>query len=152
MVSGVRDNPHGKEFKMWADKVTSQLRKDPDPVRRVVKVTTKHGYTINHKYLWVCVGREQNAAQAWLKVAGEGACGAEYGRHSKSIDVEKQRCGRCKGRLLQVRPKPKVENSSSKSSPKRSLGRRNGRNNERGTEKTEISGIKETCQVVDWGD
>ena len=34
-------------------------------------------------------------------------CGAEYGRHSKSIDTEKQRCGRCKGRLVQVRPKPR---------------------------------------------
>lgn len=41
----------------------------------------------------------------------------EYGRHSKSIDIEKQRCGRCKGFLMQVRPTPRAVAASPKKSP-----------------------------------
>lgn len=35
-------------------------------------------------------------------------CGAEYGRHSKSIDPRKHRCGRCKGFLRQIQPQPRA--------------------------------------------
>lgn len=115
MISNVKDNPHGQSFKDWlvcrlryislrdsftsqmyltwflrAHKVTSVFEKHPQYMN--VRVTTKHSYAINHKYLWMC------------KLAG---CATEYGRHSKSIDPVKHRCGKCKGSLIQVRPKPR---------------------------------------------
>ena len=116
MVSGVRDQPHGASFKAWADKVSSHLRTAPNlpELYRSVEVTTKHSYTINHKYLWVCAGQSalqgsaQAAARAFLALDDDPGCGAEYGRHSKSVDPEKHRCGKCKGLLVQVRPMPKV--------------------------------------------
>ncbi|KAL2421361.1 hypothetical protein ABEF95_005500 [Exophiala dermatitidis] len=109
MVSNVRDQPHGASFKQWANKVTAHLRQTNVPVWRDVQVTTKHSYVINHKYLWVCVGRpDRTAVMDYLNLGSEGGCGAEYGRHSKSIDVEKHRCGKCKGRLVQVRPIPRA--------------------------------------------
>jgi SprT-like zinc ribbon domain len=78
-----------------------------------VEVTTKHSYEINHKYLWVCVGTPPNAARDFLNLGNEDdGCGAEYGRHSKSIDTAKHRCGKCRGLLLQVRPKPRRKGRS----------------------------------------
>ncbi|KAK4942495.1 hypothetical protein LTR10_017791 [Elasticomyces elasticus] len=108
MISNVRDQPHGASFKQWAEKVTSHLRGSGVDIWRKVEVTTKHSYVINHKYLWVCVGREQTPAMNFLNINDEDGCGAEYGRHSKSIDPEKHRCGKCKGTLVQVRPKPRA--------------------------------------------
>jgi SprT-like family len=111
MVSGVRDQPHGREFKGWAAKVTAYLHQsgkdNGDAVRRRAEVTTKHTYVIDFKYVWVCVGRERSKVQEYLGIGGDEGCGGEYGRHSRSIDVEKQRCGRCKGILVQVKPKPR---------------------------------------------
>jgi predicted SprT family Zn-dependent metalloprotease len=107
MISNVRDQPHGTSFKRWAQKATSHLRTTSIESWRKVEVTTKHSYTINHKYLWVCTGRPRTPAMGFLKVEEDEGCGAEYGRHSKSIDVEKHRCGKCKGFLVQVRPKPR---------------------------------------------
>lgn len=77
-------------------------------------MTTKHNYEINHKYLWVCIGTPSNAAKDFLNLPDEDGCGAEYGRHSKSIDVEKHRCGKCKGVLAQVRPKPRKVDQTKK--------------------------------------
>jgi predicted SprT family Zn-dependent metalloprotease len=108
MVSNIRDQPHGASFKMWATKVTSHLCRSDVEIWRRVQVTTKHSYAINHKYLWVCAGRDRSAAMDFLNLAPDDGCGAEYGRHSKSIDPDKHRCGKCKGRLLQVRPKPRA--------------------------------------------
>lgn len=110
MISNVRDQPHGASFKEWAARVTRHLRQSEVPVWRQVQVTTKHSYVINHKYLWVCVGRrDRTAAMDFLNLGpDEGGCGAEYGRHSKSIDTEKHRCGKCKGRLVQVKPQPRA--------------------------------------------
>ncbi|EXJ59663.1 hypothetical protein A1O7_03809 [Cladophialophora yegresii CBS 114405] len=107
MISNVRDQPHGASFKKWAQKATSHLRTTSVESWRKVEVTTKHSYTINHKYLWVCAGRPRTSAMDFLKVEDNEGCGAEYGRHSKSIDVEKHRCGKCKGFLVQMRPKPR---------------------------------------------
>jgi predicted SprT family Zn-dependent metalloprotease len=108
MISNVRDQPHGASFKQWAAKVSSHLKHSDNDVWRKVEVTTKHDYKIDHKYLWVCIGREQSKAAAYLNIEEDDeGCGAEYGRHSKSIDTRTQRCGRCKGRLLQVRPTPR---------------------------------------------
>ena len=86
MISGVKDQPHGKEFKAWAAKVTRAFR------HRGVEVTTKHGYDISYKYVWSC-----------------GECGLKYKRHSKSIDPSKHSCGTCKGKLSQVLPAPGKE-------------------------------------------
>lgn len=118
MVSGVRDQPHGASFKRWADEATACLARAgigqngrDDRVRESwgkCKVTTKHSYEIEWKYLWCCVGREQSDAMKFLNVEGGKGCGAEYGRHSKSIDTERMRCGRCKGKLVQVRPTPRT--------------------------------------------
>ena len=117
MVSGIRERPHGVEFKQWAAKATKYLRSCAEPVRQGVEVSTKHGYVIEYRYMWVCIGQvseRTSSAKNFLKVEmnledGDGGCGAEYGRHSKSIDIDRQRCGRCKGRLVQVRPKPRAE-------------------------------------------
>lgn len=85
MISGITNKPHGEMFKIWAAKCTQIFRDS-----RSIKVTTKHEYNIDFKYIWEC-----------------DSCGAEYRRHSRSIDPEKQRCGRCKGRLKQTKPIPR---------------------------------------------
>jgi len=112
MVSNVRDQPHGASFKAWAAKVTHHLRQSEVAIWRKVEVTTKHSYAINHKYLWVCAGREQTKSMEFLNIEEDEGCGAEYGRHSKSIDTAKHRCGKCRGKLVQVRPKPRAAPAS----------------------------------------
>ncbi|KAJ3215122.1 hypothetical protein HK099_006509 [Clydaea vesicula] len=69
--------PHGEIFKYWGNKVSS---KHPN-----LKVTTCHSYKIEYKYQYEC--------QTCFKI---------FGRHSKSIDVEKFGCGeyKCGGRLI----------------------------------------------------
>ncbi|PGH04385.1 hypothetical protein GX51_03544 [Blastomyces parvus] len=103
MISNVRNNPHGTSFKQWAARCERALAAHPvygcaeagagtaTGTKTKIRITTKHSYVIHYKYLWCCA-----------------ECGHEYGRHSKSIDVKKSRCGRCKaGELVQVRPKPR---------------------------------------------
>ncbi|OJD22889.1 hypothetical protein ACJ73_05759 [Blastomyces percursus] len=99
MISNVRNNPHGTSFKQWAARCERALAAHPvygcaeggTGTKPKIRITTKHSYVIHYKYLWSCV-----------------QCGHEYGRHSRSIDVKKSRCGRCKvGELAQVRPKPR---------------------------------------------
>ena len=53
-------------------------------------VTTKHSYEIQWKYVWQCQG-----------------CRRDVGRHSKSIDTKRMRCGNCKGELVQIKPVPR---------------------------------------------
>ena len=81
MISGVKGNPHGKEFKEWARKCMRLFG------NRGVEVTTKHSYEIDYKFVWECV-----------------SCGMEFKRHSKSVDVERHSCGACKGKLVQTKP------------------------------------------------
>lgn len=90
MISNIRNNPHGASFKEWAAKCSAALRDHPVYGGGRIEVTTKHSYKIDYKYVWLCVD-----------------CGQEYGRHSKSINPEKVRCGLCKGVLQQVKPKPR---------------------------------------------
>ncbi|KAF1956803.1 hypothetical protein CC80DRAFT_593498 [Byssothecium circinans] len=85
MISEVRNNPHGAEFKSWGARVTSAFRHS-----RGVEVTTKHSYKIEYKYVWECI-----------------ACGYEFKRHSKSVDPVRHSCGRCKGKLVQTKPTPR---------------------------------------------
>lgn len=86
MVSNVKDNPHGKEFKLWAKKCSAAF------AHRGVHVTTTHVYEISYKYIWACSN-----------------CGVEYKRHSKSIDPAKHSCGKCHEKLVQVKPTPRGE-------------------------------------------
>ena len=84
MVSGIKTNPHGKEFKAWAAKCSKHFG------HRGVEVTTKHSYTIEYKYVWECTN-----------------CGTEFKRHSKSIHPVKHLCGSCKSKLVQTKPAPR---------------------------------------------
>jgi predicted SprT family Zn-dependent metalloprotease len=84
MISEVRNNPHGAEFKSWGRKATTAF------ASKGVEVTTKHSYQIEYKYIWECV-----------------TCGYEFKRHSKSIDPAKHSCGKCKGKLAQTKPTPR---------------------------------------------
>ncbi|KUI72281.1 hypothetical protein VM1G_07985 [Cytospora mali] len=86
MISGVTTNPHGKEFKAWAAKVTRVFGD------RGIEVTTKHSYDIDFKYVWECT-----------------TCGLEFKRHSKSINTERHRCGACKSELKQTKPVPRAK-------------------------------------------
>ena len=88
MISHELKNPHGPSFKTWAKKVTAAFGDSHD-----IEVTTKHEYDISYKYVWVC-------ERDW--------CQAEYKRHSKSIDVARHTCGKCRGKLVQVLPKPRA--------------------------------------------
>lgn len=166
MVSNIRDQPHGDSFKRWGSRVTSWLRgasaKTHASYRAAWKsceVTTKHSYVIETKYLWVCAGRpadkqKQTLTQKMLNIEleDEEGCGAEYGRHSRSIDVEKQRCGRCKGFLAQIRPAPRAQASPRKSPVKRML--RTVRENEAsGSENSSgAESLERLMQVVDLSD
>lgn len=83
MISQVTSEPHGASFKRWAAKASTAF------ADRNVQVTTKHDYEIAYKYIWQCMNDD---------------CGAEYKRHSKSIDPKKQSCGKCRARLSQTLP------------------------------------------------
>ncbi|KAK5173076.1 uncharacterized protein LTR77_003198 [Saxophila tyrrhenica] len=88
MVSGIKDQPHGKQFKDWGRKCTQTFGD------RGVEVTTKHSYQIEYKFVWQCANE---------------MCGAEFKRHSKSIDPARKVCGGCKGRLVQIKPVPRKQ-------------------------------------------
>ncbi|CAM9282923.1 unnamed protein product [Chrysoparadoxa australica] len=74
LVDKTAKPPHGKVFWKWAEAASKAFPR--------IEVTTCHSYEINYKYRWECTG-----------------CGGVLGRHSKSIDVTKQVCSKCKGRL-----------------------------------------------------
>jgi predicted SprT family Zn-dependent metalloprotease len=74
MIDHVAKPPHGAVFKKYAQRAMT--------IVPGVDVSTCHNYEIFYAYRWAC-----------------GSCGVEYGRHSKSIDVEKKVCGGCRGRL-----------------------------------------------------
>ena len=78
--------PHGPEFKHYADKFHSAYGRDRvDNSSLVIRVTTTHSYEIDYRYRYTCSGD---------------SCGKVYGRHSKSIDMSRKVCGRCKSKLL----------------------------------------------------
>jgi predicted SprT family Zn-dependent metalloprotease len=84
LIDGIRNNPHGAEFKAWARKVGGKFG------NQGVEVTTKHSYEIEYRFVWECVG-----------------CGYAFKRHSRSVDPKRHSCGKCKGRLVQVKPTPR---------------------------------------------
>lgn len=84
ILSGVSKG-HGASFKAWGRKASiafSHLK---------VEVKTFHSYEIEYKYGWECV-----------------SCKQMYYRHSQSIDVSKNACGECKGKLVQIKPDVKA--------------------------------------------
>ncbi|KAK3942083.1 SprT-like family-domain-containing protein [Diplogelasinospora grovesii] len=87
IVSGITKNPHGKEFKHWGQLCTRAFGD------RGIKVTTKHSYEIDFKYVWECTGAN---------------CDILYKRQSKCIDPARQLCGACKGKLRQIKPVPRA--------------------------------------------
>jgi len=74
IVDGVKKPPHGPRFQHWANEAESAFSD--------IKVTTCHNYQIQYKYQWQCT-----------------KCKYIYGRHSKSIKLDKHRCGVCKNKL-----------------------------------------------------
>ncbi|KAL4977438.1 SprT-like family-domain-containing protein [Aspergillus desertorum] len=99
IVSNVRDQPHGASFQAWGRKCKEALKNHPVYGGRI-EVTTKHNYKIDYKYVWTCVDCCQN-----------------YGRHSKSINPGRHRCGKCKGLLQQIKPKPRSVSPRKKPPP-----------------------------------
>ena len=68
--------PHGPAFRAWAQRCMAAC---PE-----LDVRTCHAYEIAFAFRYKC-------ATGW--------CGAEYGRHSASIDVAAKACGVCGGKL-----------------------------------------------------
>ena len=79
LIDGITKPAHGKCFKKWAKKGMKNI---PDLI-----VTTTHSYEIQFKYAWACTTPK---------------CGVVIQRHSRSVDVSKQVCGRCRGRLTEI--------------------------------------------------
>ncbi|KAI1099845.1 SprT-like family-domain-containing protein [Jackrogersella minutella] len=75
---------HGAEFKAWGARCGREF------AGRGIAVTTKHNYAIEYKFIWKCAG-----------------CPAEVKRHGRSVDPTRQRCGHCRGQLVQVKPTPR---------------------------------------------
>ncbi|KAK4983448.1 hypothetical protein LTR50_007223 [Elasticomyces elasticus] len=92
MVSGIKDQPHGRQFKQWGSKCSKAFGD------RGVDVTTKHSYQIDYKYIWAC---------------SNDMCGHEFKRHSKSIDTSRHTCGACRSKLLQIKPVPRKDAGNS---------------------------------------
>jgi len=88
MVSGIKDQPHGRQFKAWGAKCTKAF------ADRGVEVTTKHSYQIDYKYIWACTNE---------------LCRQEYKRHSKSIDPARYTCGICREKIAQIKPVPRKQ-------------------------------------------
>jgi len=74
VVDGIKKPPHGPHFQHWANEAESAFND--------IKVTTCHNYKIQYKFQWQCT-----------------KCKYIYGRHSKSIKLDKHRCGVCKSKL-----------------------------------------------------
>lgn len=99
MISKVRGKPHGDSFQRWGRSCAEAMKNHP-LYGGQIHVTTKHSYSIVYKYVWSCVG-----------------CKAQYGRHSKSINTLRARCGVCRGTLEQVKPKPRKASKKTETSP-----------------------------------
>ncbi|XP_076235784.1 uncharacterized protein LOC143180137 [Calliopsis andreniformis] len=74
LINNVSDG-HGPFWTGWAKKAMKTFPELP-PIRRC------HDYKIKTKFTYKCVG-----------------CGYSIGRHSKSLDIERKRCGHCYGKF-----------------------------------------------------
>ena len=97
VVDGKINPPHGACFKKWANHAMSKM---PGEI-----VTTTHDFAIQYKYAWACTTDK---------------CGAVFQRQSKSIDVDKHVCGKCKGRLTEINvPEKGVKGAAIDREPKK---------------------------------
>jgi SprT-like zinc ribbon domain len=86
-------------------------------------------------------------------VEEEEGCGTEYGRHSKSIDPAKQRCGRCRGVLRQVRPRPRPRGLGSDAVEKRrGTGVEKGASPSKKRGEKFLAGLERAMEVVTIGE
>mmetsp|Transcript_7303 Transcript_7303/g.17216 ORF Transcript_7303/g.17216 Transcript_7303/m.17216 type:complete len:472 (-) Transcript_7303:1351-2766(-) len=83
--------PHGKYFWKWARIAMRAVSG--------IEVTTTHSYEIEYKYAWAC---------------SKPGCSFLVKRQSRSVDVKKHCCGRCKGRLVEVDAKTAKTNRKEK--------------------------------------
>ena len=81
IINGVCKPPHGPQFKHYGAKASRMF---PE-----LKVSTCHNYKIAYKYIYRCINYRS------------GKCAWEMGRHSRSVDLLKQVCGRCRGHILE---------------------------------------------------
>ncbi|EDQ90998.1 uncharacterized protein MONBRDRAFT_23840 [Monosiga brevicollis MX1] len=90
LINGVNKPPHGRVFKGWAARAMRRYRH--------LNITTCHSYEIEFRYRYQCTNAE---------------CGHVFGRHSKSINVDRQVCGRCHSRLI-LQPQLKADGTPRK--------------------------------------
>ena len=85
LIDNVHKPPHGKVFKKWANLA----------MRRIsgLIVSTTHEYVTNsYKFAWACTNEH---------------CDFIIQRHSRSVDVNRHCCGKCRARLIEVEvPEP----------------------------------------------
>jgi len=93
IISGVKAG-HGPVWKKWTLRANF-VHQDLPPISRC------HSYTINAKYTYRC-----------------SRCGNTFGRHSKSVNLEKSRCAHCYGRLELV-PQLKKDGTPQTRTPSR---------------------------------
>ncbi|XP_078603011.1 uncharacterized protein LOC144877030 isoform X2 [Branchiostoma floridae x Branchiostoma japonicum] len=77
VLNGVKDG-HGRYWQFWARKANQTHPSLP-------AITRCHTYAINTKFNYQCT-----------------ECGYKLGRHSKSLDLDRQVCGYCRGRFQLV--------------------------------------------------
>ncbi|KAK9872254.1 hypothetical protein WA026_017055 [Henosepilachna vigintioctopunctata] len=90
-------NGHGECWMAWTNKARQVFPELP-PIKRC------HNYQINTKYTYRCTG-----------------CGYSIGRHRKSLDIERKRCGYCLGKfeVLINKVNKKGQQKTVPSTPKR---------------------------------
>lgn len=80
LIDGIRDPPHGKQFKHWAMVACRNL---PG-----MTISTKHNYEIYKPHKWQCSNSQ---------------CGQMFTRHTKKgIDLTRSKCGKCQCSLFYV--------------------------------------------------
>ncbi|KAK7873517.1 hypothetical protein R5R35_008779 [Gryllus longicercus] len=97
IIDGVKSG-HGAVWQAWTKRATARFPELP-------RIGRCHSYSIETKYTYKCKN-----------------CGYSFGRHSKSLDLQRKRCGYCYGEFdLLVNKKPqstKTASSGVQSSPK----------------------------------
>ncbi|CAI4229074.1 unnamed protein product [Auanema sp. JU1783] len=76
LIDGVPKAGHGPVWKRWTNKCVQKFPSLPS-------IDRCHTYDIEAKYVYVCNG-----------------CGQRVKRHSKSLDITKKICGRCRGHFV----------------------------------------------------
>lgn len=79
LIDGISKPPHGAVFQKWSRKVTTVFPQ--------LNITTCHNYEIQYKFRYQCCNEQ---------------CQVIIGRHSKSININRHRCGRCNSALVEL--------------------------------------------------